>query len=155
MSEHEPTSFSGHHRWPLIGALCVIVFTVGIVAMSVATQRGQVHGSVGETRDERMITFRMEEAGAFSVIDANSEEAIGHYDVGEGAFIRSSIRSLSLNRTAQGVDYTLPYRLVRAVNGHVSLVDPHTGHFIKLNSFGPVAVNSFTPFLPDPSGTGA
>lgn len=156
MTHHRQDEITGIHKVPLYGALSVVVLTVFLVGVSALTGKGTVGRTIGEPAIERSISFKTEAAGGFSVLDADTSEKIHSFGLGEGAFIRSSIRSMSLNRTSKRVQQNLPYRLVRTAEGKLSLIDPQTSHFIKLNAFGAVATTSFSQLLPDAAaGSGA
>lgn len=156
MTQHHQNEITGIHKVPLYGALAVVVLSVVLVLFSVATGKGTVGRTIGEPVMERTISFKTEPSGGFSVLDTDTSEKIQSFGLGEGAFIRSSIRSMSLNRTSKNVRQDLPYQLVQTAEGKLSLVDPETQHFIKLNAFGAVAMTSFSQLLADASaGSGA
>lgn len=146
---------TGIHKVPLYGALAVVVFSLICVLGAVVTQSGQVGRTIGEPVLERTIAFRNDPSGVVTVLDANTQEALVQFGIGEGAFVRMSVRSMTLQRASQRVDHKLPYRLVQTAKGKLSFVDPETGHFIKLNAFGAVAMSSFSQLLPGHSEKGA
>lgn len=152
---HQSSEITGIHKLPLYGALGVVVFAVVIVAFSVITGQGKVSASLGDPIAERTVHFRNDDGGVVSVLDAHSGEIVTQFGVGEGAFLRTTVRSMTLNRTAKGVHYSLPYRIVRTDTGQLSIVDPETNHFIQLKSFGPVATSSFSKILPKTGQAGA
>ncbi len=146
---------TGTHKLPLYGALAVVIFALIMVTGSLATGSGKVARTIGMPVVERELVFRDDAAGVVSVLDAHSRQIIAQFGVGEGAFVRMSVRSMSLNRISHKVRQDLPYRLVRTASGKLSFIDPVTGHFIKLNAFGSVAISSFSHLLPDHSEKGA
>jgi len=135
------------HAMPFYGILAVVVFCLALVTASVLTGKGRVRGSVGTPVIERSIAFKSTANGGFSVFDPVTGDAIKTYTLGEGAFIRSSIRSMSLNRSSNGVAQNLPYKLAKTAKGKLSLIDPETEHFIVLNAFGAVASDSYNALL--------
>lgn len=155
MTSDRHDQITGFHKLPLFGALGVVLFSLTLVTVAVVTDSGRVERQIGNPVAERSITFRNESAGVVSVLDAETRETIGKFGIGEGAFVRMSVRSMTLNRTSKRVRHDLPYRLVQTSEGRLSIVDPATGHFIKLNAFGSVAMSSFSKFLPDHSEKGA
>ncbi|MEM6680656.1 MAG: photosynthetic complex assembly protein PuhC [Pseudomonadota bacterium] len=136
------------HNLPLYGILAVMVLCVLLVVASVLTGTGKVRGSIGIPVVERSITFHSDAQGGFRVVDADTSQDIKRFAKGEGAFIRSSIRSMSLNRRAHRIQHDLPYRLAKTEQGRLSLIDPETGQFITVNAFGPVAARSYASLLP-------
>lgn len=155
MTDIRQDEITGIHKVPLYGALGVVVLSIVLICFAVVTGKGQVGRTIGKPAVERAISFRTNATGEFSVLDAETAETLGSFGTGAGAFIRMSVRSMTLNRTSKGIPYDLPYRLVRTADGKMSFIDPETGHFIKLNAFGSVAMTSFSQFLPNPSENGA
>jgi putative photosynthetic complex assembly protein len=152
MTDIRQDEITGIHKVPLYAALGVVVLSLVLVTTAVLTGKGRVERTIGQPALERSIRFKSEAAGHFSVIDAATNEKIQSYGSGEGAFIRTSIRSMTLNRTSKHVPPELPYRLIKSVDGSLILVDPETDHSIKLNAFGQVALTSFSQlFADDPS----
>lgn len=151
MAAQRKDEITGIHRLPLFGALAVVVFAIIAVSGAVLTGSGKVQRTIGDPVVDRTITFRNDADGFVSVLDADTRETIASFGIGEGAFVRMSVRSMTLKRKSKGVRYDLPYRLVRTAEGKLSMIDPATGHFIKLNAFGSVAMSSFLKFLPDHS----
>lgn len=155
MTDRQQHEITGIHRLPLYGALAVVLFALVVVAGALVTDSGKVGRTIGEPVAERTIGFRDEAGGIVSVFDADTQQTLGRFGVGEGAFVRMSVRSMTLKRISKRVSHELPYRLVRTAEGKLSFIDPATGHFIKLNAFGSVAISSFSQFLPDHSEKGA
>lgn len=155
MSNQRRDEITGIHKLPLFGALAVVVFAVITVVGALATDGGKVGRTIGEPAVERIIGFRDEAGGVVSVFDAETKETIGQFGIGEGAFLRMSVRTMTLQRTSKRIRHDLPYRLVRTAKGKMSFIDPQTGHFIKLNAFGSVAISNFEKLLPDHSSKGA
>ncbi len=155
MNQPRRDQITGIHKLPLFGALAVVLLAIVTVVGSVSTGAGTVGRTIGVPVAERMIGFRDEAGGVVAVFDAETNETIGSFGVGEGAFLRMAVRSMTFQRTSKRIRYDLPYRLTRTDSGKMSFIDPQTGHFIKLNAFGPVAISSFSALLPDHSKQGA
>ena len=155
MSQQRRDEITGIHKLPLFGALAVVLLALVTVIGSVSTGTGTVGRTIGEPVSERLIGFRDEAGGVVAVFDAETDQTIGSFGVGEGAFLRMAVRSMTFQRTSKRIRYDLPYRLTRTAEGKMSFIDPETGHFIKLNAFGPVALSSFGALLPDHSEQGA
>ncbi|MEM8749459.1 MAG: photosynthetic complex assembly protein PuhC [Pseudomonadota bacterium] len=137
----------GIHKLPLFGALAVVVLTVVVVIGAMQTDTGRVTRTIGEPIAERELLFRDGPKGTVIVRDAETKAVIATYGRGEGAFIRQSMRALSYNRTHYATERGQPYRLVKTAAGKLSIVDPVTGKFIKLNAFGAVAMEGFSALL--------
>ncbi|MEM6834000.1 MAG: photosynthetic complex assembly protein PuhC [Sphingomonadales bacterium] len=139
---------NGLHAAPLYGALGVVVIALILVTGTVLSGKKPAQSSAAEPAIERSIRFEAEAGGSFRAIDADTQVAIRSYGLGEGTFIRTSIRSMTRNRMSHRVAGHLPYRLVATEDGKLSLIDPETGMVIGLSAFGQVASNSFAALLP-------
>lgn len=148
MSASNETTIKGpSHRLPLMAALAVVVLALVVTLGTQFTGEGKVTRTIGEVDRERLLQFRDGEAGTVIVSDANTRKIIVRFGRGEGAFVRQSMRALSHNRAQMGVEKGQPYRLVETAKGKLSIVDPVTGKFIKLNAFGRVAMEGFSHLL--------
>lgn len=158
MTEKYTSEITGHHRWPLLGALGVVVFTIGVVGASVLLDKKPVNVanmSDATTVMARELFFRDAANGNVNVYDAITKKRIGSFGKGEGAFVRISMRSMAHSRKQKEIDPRLPYRLVKLSDGNMRIVDPQSGDSIRLNAFGQVAIKSFAKFLIDQTGKGA
>ena len=141
-------SFNGpSHRLPLMAALAVVVFALVVTLGAQFSGQGKVSRTIGQVDQERLLQFRDGDAGTVIVSDAVTNKIIARFGRGEGAFIRQSMRALSHNRSQLAAEKGQPYRLVRTAQGKLSIVDPVTGKFIKLNAFGRVAMEGFSHLL--------
>ncbi len=143
----------GIHKLPLYGALGVAVLTLFVVAGSQLSGVGKVTRSIGTPVQERALLFRDGAKGQVVVRDAKSKQILATYGRGEGAFIRQSMRAMSHNRIQQKLEKGQPYKLVKTESGKLSIVDPVTGKFIKLNAFGKVAMTGFLGLLGQQANT--
>ena len=139
---------NGLHAAPLYGALGVVVIALILVTGTVLSGKKPAQSSAAEPAIERSIRIEAEAGGSFRAIDADTQVAIRSYGLGEGTFIRTSIRSMTRNRMSHRVAGHLPYRLVASEDGKLSLIDPETGMVIGLSAFGQGASNSFAALLP-------
>lgn len=155
MKQHRTDQITGYHKWPLLGALGVVVFTILIVLFAVLTKQKPVNIAVSETVIQRDLFFRDGQEGKVYVYDAETKKRLGIFVKGEGAFVRISMRAMAHQRKQNEIDPRLPYRLVKLSDGNMKIVDPQSGHSIRLNAFGAVAIDSFAQFLTDQSGKGA
>ena len=81
------------------------------------------------------------------VLDAHSGKTIASYPVGEGGFVRGSLRALSRMRFVAKTDESVPYRLIRWENGAISLSDTASVERLILNAFGPDNAAAFAALL--------
>jgi len=155
MKQERTDEITGYHKWPLLGALGVVIFTLGAVMTSVWMDKEPVDIVQAQTVLERDLFFRDTTSGKVNVYDAKTKKRIGSFGKGEGAFVRISMRSMAHQRKRNEIDPLLPYRLVKLSDGNMKITDPQSGHSIRLNAFGAVAVESFAQFLTNQSGKGA
>lgn len=137
----------GIHKLPLFGALAVAALTLFVVAGAQFSDAGKVTRTIGTPVQERALIFRDGKNGNVVVRDATTKIVLAKYGRGQGAFVRQSMRALSHNRLQRDNEKGQPYRLVRTAGGKLSIVDPVTGKFIKLNAFGKVAMTDFLALL--------
>jgi putative photosynthetic complex assembly protein len=155
MSTQRKDQITGYHKWPLFGALGVVVFTLLLVLASVWLEKDAVALPQAETIQHRDLYFRDATNGKVVVYDAKTKKRLGGFGKGEGAFVRISMRSMAHQRKKREIDLMLPYRLVKLSDGNMKIVDPQSGHSIRLNAFGAVAIDSFAQFLTNQPQEGA
>ena len=155
MENNRTDQITGYHKWPLYGALGVVVFSVLIILGSVLTGQPPVGLKQSETVTQRDLFFRDGTEGKVHVYDAETKKRLGSFAKGEGAFVRISMRAMAHQRKQNEIDLRLPYRLIKLSDGNMKIVDPQSDHAIRLNAFGAVAVDSFAKFLTNQTGKGA
>ncbi len=155
MNTQRTDEITGYHKWPLFGALGVVVFTILLVVGSVWLEKDAVALPQAETQLQRDLFFRDATNGKVVVYDAKTRKRISSFGKGEGAFVRISMRAMAHQRKQREIDLLLPYRLIKLSDGNMKIVDPQSGHSIRLNAFGAVAIDSFAKFLTDQTGKGA
>lgn len=143
---HQNNEISGVHKWPLLGALGLVLLTLMLVIGSVLTKKEAASNT--QTLSERSLYFLDGHEGRVVVYDAKTKKKIASFSKGEGAFIRISMRSMMRQRTLKKIDHTLPFKLIKTGDGNLSITDPQSGDRIRINAFGRVAVESFAQFLP-------
>lgn len=143
------------HKYPLLGVLCIVVFTLIVVLGAVVTKQEPVNVAEASILQHRDLYFRDVTGGKVNVYDAKSKQRIGSFNKGEGAFVRISMRAMAHQRKQKEIDQKLPYRVVKLEDGNLKIIDPQSGHGIRLNAFGPIAIESFAQFLTDQTGKGA
>jgi len=137
----------GIHKLPLFGALGVAALTLFVVGGAQLSDAGKVTRTIGTPVNERALLFRDGRNGSVIVRDAEDKEIVARFGKGQGAFIRQSIRALSHGRQQRKMEKGQAYKLVQTETGKLSIIDPVTGKFIKLNAFGKVAMTGFLSLL--------
>ena len=155
MKNNRTDQITGYHKWPLYGALGVVVFSFLIILGAVLTGQPPVGLKQSETVLQRDLFFRDGTEGKVHVYDAETKKRLGSFAKGEGAFVRISMRAMAHQRKQNEIDLRLPYRLIKSSDGNMKIVDPQSDHAIRLNAFGAVAVDSFAQFLTNQTGKGA
>jgi len=155
MTQERTDQITGYHKWPLYGALGVVVFTFLIVLAAVLMKKEPVNIEKAETVIQRDLFFRDGTQGKVVVYDAETKKRLGSFGKGEGAFVRISMRAMAHKRKQNEIDLRLPYRLIKLSDGNMKIVDPQNDHAIRLNAFGTVAIESFAQFLTNQTGKGA
>lgn len=97
---------------------------------------------------ERMLSVADRPGGRVEVRDADSGELLADYGLGEGAFVRTSLRSLADARHRIEPGNVSPFRLERRESGRLRLIDPITGQVLELWAFGHSNAEVFLEFLP-------
>lgn len=142
---------TGVHRWPLLGALSVVVFTLIIVTLSVIFSDDKTKGISGAQKisqvQHRNLHFRDAPNGEVVVYDADTSKPIGRFGKGKGAFVRISMRSMVSQRISKQISLTEPYSLIEYSDGNMRILDPIGGDSIRINAFGAVAINDFKRIL--------
>jgi putative photosynthetic complex assembly protein len=123
----------------------------GIVAISLALTAATTQGYFGresvpaearaaagiKVAAERTIQFFDEEDGTVRVEDGASGEVLARFGVGQGGFIRATVRNLVHQRRIRDIGREVPFTLTRWTNDTLTLSDPTTGRSIEVSSFGP------------------
>ena len=131
------------HRVPLL-------LMGGLVAISLAMTASVTLGFFERTSDPvelraeagtkttttRELFFFDEADGSVRVEDAASGIEVGRFGVGEGGFVRSTVRSLVHQRRIRGIGAEVPFELVEWDNGNLTLRDNTTGSTLELDHFG-------------------
>lgn len=98
----------------------------------------------------RSLRFEDMPDGAIIIRDASDDALLGRFGVGEGAFIRGTMRALTRERRAEGEGQEKPFRLTAWPNGQLTLDDAATGRRIDITAFGPAQAEAFQRFLAAP-----
>jgi putative photosynthetic complex assembly protein len=101
---------------------------------------------------ERPIQFYDEPDGTVRVEDAVTGEVVGRFGIGEGGFIRASVRSLVHQRRIRGKGAEVPFMLQGWSNTSLTLLDPVSGRSVEVANFGPDNRMVFANMLPEAKG---
>lgn len=147
------------HRVPLllmggivaISLLLTISVTTGLLPKSaVAAQyRAQTGAKLAV---ERSIKFYDEADGTVRVEDSSTGEVVGRFGIGEGGFIRASVRSLVHQRRIRDEGPEVPFQLIGWTNSSLTLLDPVTDRSVEVANFGPDNRMVFANMLPEQNG---
>ncbi|MCB1427580.1 MAG: phosphonoacetaldehyde hydrolase [Nitratireductor sp.] len=140
----------GNSRFPIIPFYAVLGFLAVSVAATVfgsVTGVGKLEDPFGKPQAIRDIVISGGMDLPIEILDAHSGKTIATYPVGEGGFVRGSLRALTRMRFVAKVDESEPYRLIRWENGAVSLSDTASGERLLLNAFGPDNAAAFAALL--------
>lgn len=97
----------------------------------------------------RALLFEDAADGAVLVKEAGTQALVARIAVGEGGFVRGTLRSLARQRTRAGVGADVPFTLSRTADGRIALDDAATGNHVDLTAFGPTNAASFARLLKD------
>ena len=117
---------------------------VGVAFVTLTGIGRQAPAPVTEVAEERTLRFDDGSGGEVLVYDAATSEHVATLAVGEGGFVRATLRGLA-RRTPGAEDRT--FRVERHVNGALVLVDPRTTATIDLRAFGPDNAAAFGRYL--------
>jgi putative photosynthetic complex assembly protein len=124
-----------------------------LVALAILVAAFGPKAELPDPREEALVTasrelgFYDEAGGAVTVIDRATGAEIASLGVGEGGFVRSTMRSLARERTERRIPRDPPFLLERLSDGTLLLGDPQTGTSIRLTAFGAANAASFAAFL--------
>lgn len=101
---------------------------------------------------QRPIKFFDEADGTVRVEDATTGEVVGRFGIGEGGFIRASVRSLVHQRRIRDQGPEVPFQLIGWSNSSLTLLDPVTDRSVEVANFGPDNRMVFANMLPEANG---
>lgn len=156
--EYEPDEVSVQ-RVPLMlmGGLVVIsllltaAVTTGLLPKSAVASQYRAQAGT-QLAVERPVKFYDEADGTVRVEDGASGEVLGRFGLGEGGFIRASVRSLVHQRRIRGEGPQVPFQLIGWNNSSVTLLDPVTKRSVEVANFGPDNRAVFANMLPEANG---
>ncbi|MBA4051358.1 MAG: photosynthetic complex assembly protein [Erythrobacter sp.] len=132
------------HRAPLMlmGGIVAISLvltasvTLGFLPRQSVPSEARAAAGIGAAQ-ERTLRFFDEADGTVRIEDGATGEVLGRHGVGEGGFIRATVRSLVHQRRIRGIGPEVAFTLTEWQNGNLTLADPATGRSIEVSSFGP------------------
>ena len=140
-----------HPRIPrglLLAAGALVAFSIIAAAAGRLTGAGVVALPSGVAVVERSLRFEDDPLGGVRVVDDRTGAVVRHIVPGEDGFVRGVLRGFARARRLHGVGATPPMTLTRWADGRLTLGDPHTGHVVALEAFGPDNAGAFAPLLP-------
>lgn len=132
---------------PVIATGLVVLATVAVVAITPRATMERSGVPIDRVVAARHLLFSDTTEGALVVIDERTRLPIEVYGVGEGAFVRATIRALIMHRANPAASREEPFHLLLDVTGRLLLLDPTSTRVINLNAFGDVGQLSFSPLL--------
>lgn len=143
MNDHEHRHDIRTPKPVLIAVGLLLASVTGFVAMASVTGVG-VADLADQPAVERIeVRFLDEADGGVGAYDPVSGETLYVFGPGEGGFVRTALRSLSLDRRKAGFGPTPPFELQRSASRNVVLRDPATGKSITLRAFGDLNESDF------------
>lgn len=132
------------HRAPLMlmGGIIAISLvltasvTLGFLPRQSVPSEARAAAGIGAAQ-ERTLRFFDEADGTVRIEDGATGAVLGRHGVGEGGFIRATVRSLVHQRRIRGLGPEVAFTLTEWENGNLTLADPATGRSIEVSSFGP------------------
>ncbi len=137
----------------LIACAALVIFAIlGVAAVKLT---GSARTSDWRPLAVETLTFRFADAedGAILAINAETGRIVHRWDPGEGGFVRTSLRSLALQRYRNGIGQEPAFALHRTESGRFILEDPSTGHWVSLDAFGADNVSEFARLLAEARDT--
>lgn len=110
--------------------------TMGLFPKQSVPSEARAAAGIGAAQ-ERTLRFFDEEDGTVRIEDGATGEVLARHGVGEGGFIRATVRSLVHQRRIRGIGPEVPFTLTRWENDTLTLADPVTGRSVEVSSFGP------------------
>ena len=153
--EYEKDGSTGH-KVPLMLMGGIIAISLALTAsvtlgfMPKQSVPAEARAAAGIKADaERTLRFFDEPDGTVRIEDGATGEVLARHGVGEGGFIRATVRSLVHQRRIRGQGAEVPFTLTRWENGGLTLFDPVTRRGVEVSSFGPDNRAVYADLLPD------
>lgn len=126
-------------------AACAALVVFALLGVSVVRLTGTTHTSDWRalTVDTLSFQFADGEDGVILAIDADTGAVMHTWAPATGGFVRTSLRSLALERAQNGYGAGPPFSLHQTQSGGLILEDPSTGQWVSLDAFGKDNVAEF------------
>ncbi|MGY6551460.1 MAG: photosynthetic complex assembly protein PuhC [Erythrobacter sp.] len=134
-----------------ISLLLTLSVTTGLMPKSAVASQYRAEAGT-QVAVQRSVQFYDEADGTVRVEDGESGEVIGRFGVGEGGFIRASVRSLVHQRRIRGAGSEVPFELIGWNNNSLTLLDPVSTRSVEVANFGPDNRAVFANMLPEANG---
>jgi putative photosynthetic complex assembly protein len=135
----------------LISLVLTALVTSGYLPKSAVAAQYRAEANIA-LAVERPIKFYDEMDGTVRVEDGVTGEVVGRFGIGEGGFIRASVRSLVHQRRIRGQGPEVPFMLKGWTNSSLTLLDPVTNRSVEVANFGPDNRMVFANMLPEENG---
>jgi putative photosynthetic complex assembly protein len=135
----------------VISLLLTVSVTSGLLPKSAVASQYRAEAGT-QLAVQRPIKFFDESDGTVRVEDGVTGEVVGRFGIGEGGFIRASVRSLVHQRRIRGQGPEVPFELIGWSNSSLTLLDPVTDRSVEVANFGPDNRMIFANMLPEANG---
>lgn len=147
------------HRAPLVlmgGLIAISLALTASVTMGLLPKQSvpaEARAAAGiDVAQKRTLRFFDEDDGSVRIEDGASGEVLARHGVGEGGFIRATVRSLVHQRRIRGLGAEVPFTLTQWENDTLTLSDPATGRSVEVSSFGPDNRAVYQELIPAKAG---
>lgn len=123
-------------RGVLIGALVMVLTTIGLIVAARTSDRGLVRASVESPAQVVRLRFSDRADGAVEAVNVDTGHVVKVFPPGEKGFVRGVLRGMARQRRLASVGRAPPVTLSRWPDGRVALEDPETGFAVDLRAFG-------------------
>jgi putative photosynthetic complex assembly protein len=143
------------HRVPLMlmGGIIAISLaltasvTLGFIPRQSVPAEARAAAGIGVSQ-ERTLRFFDEADGTVRIEDGATGEVLARHGVGQGGFIRATVRSLVHQRRIRGLGPEVAFTLTEWENADMTLSDPATGFRVEVSAFGPMNRAVYAAMLP-------
>jgi putative photosynthetic complex assembly protein len=127
-----------HHPPRALLMACAALVVFALLGVSVVRLTGSAHTSDWRPLTVDTLSFRFVdgEGGEIIALDADTGAVVHTWAPETGGFVRTSLRSLALDRAQNGLGAGPPFSLHLTGNGRFILEDPATGQWVSLDAFG-------------------
>lgn len=128
--------------------LVMMLALTGFAVLATGLARATGHGVTREDATGRTVPFSVAEVGEAALVARMADgRRIRLARAGENIFPRMILQGFATVRARDGVPMAAPLRLLVAADGERLVVDPATGHSVRLAAFGPDNGRSFDALL--------